>query len=247
MAHASSAAIGEVGALLGTHSGRVLSLGESGQRSSLGSGHDSSVQTSVGITVRVVGARLGIHARRVLVASSSVIDFVCLHSGVLLGLGLRLRLGLNCHLLGSSNSDGHWAAPLTELILNVSRGKVPHLMHGNGVPLRLGRNNVLDGIPLGLRSNGRGSWSKGGGHSGNSVGVPQGVIVDGKSSGRLGIVQTRVITNRESRAERGIYTSRVLSSMLGRDGDNGQRHEGLSKGIERRRRSQLNTVLNNGH
>lgn len=237
-------AVGEVDALAGINSGGVLALSVAGQRGSPGSSDNSSVDSGVGVAVRVVGAGLGVHSSRVLV-TSGLADW-----GSLVSL---------CLLRGS------WGwGPLLELSLDVVGGEVPG---GSGVPLRLGNRGGLPllgsggGVPLRLRSGGRlsgeagvvpalivltllndtgsgsvdrgvsvdrGSGGEGSGDSGNGMGIPQGIIVDGKG-GRLSAVQLFVIAHGVSGTGSGVHASRELGRLLGRHRHEGHRHKGLEE------------------
>lgn len=229
----------------------VLTFRVAGQGSGLlGSSSNSCVQTSVGVAVRIVGASLGIYSGRELVTASSVADFIRLDRSV------RLRLGLMV-----SNGGGNWSGllvvPLTELILNVGRGKVPDVLSGGSVPLRLRSGIPLwlrGGIPLWLRSGiplrlrlGRSCvplglrlsrscvplrlWGsvQSGGYSGHGMRIPQGIVVDWKGRCRLRIVQTSVVAYGEIGAECRIHTSWELGGLLSRHCHEGHRHKRLEE------------------
>lgn len=245
-------AVREVGALMGVHSGRVLALGESLQRSGLGHSHGSRNDSGVGVAVRVVGAGLGVHSSWVLVSSGRVVDVVRLNGGVGLGLGNSDRgsdgSGVPLRSGGSNgNGSGCLVLPLAELVLNVSGSKGPDGSNGGSVPLRSRsplRLGSRSGVPLGLGSRGgiplrlrsgssiplglrSGSGVQGGRDSGNGVGVPQRVVVDGQGGGRLGIVQTGVVADREARAQSRVHSSGELGGLLGRGSDDGHGDNGL--------------------
>lgn len=249
-------AVGEVDALAGINSGGVLALSVAGQRGGPGSRSSSSVDSGVGVAVRVVGAGLGVHSSGVLVTSGGILtdwgSLVSLLGGNWSwGWGPLLELGL--HVVGGEVPDGS-GVPLRlgnggGLPLLRSGSGLPLLLgSGGSVPLRLGSGSRLSGeagvvpalivlallndtgsgsVDRGVGIDGR-SGGQGGGDSRNGMRIPQGIIVDGKG-GRLAAVQLCVITNGESGAGCRVHASWELGWLLGRHRHEGHRHKGLEE------------------
>lgn len=233
------------------NSSRVLALSVARQRSSLGSSRNPSGHTSVCVTVRVVGASLGIYSSRILVTPSG---FLVFRSGIRLGIvGLGLR-------------SGSRSIPLSELVANVSRCEVPSgsgipLRLRGSIPLRLGLRGSIPlrlrlmgrcGVPLGLRSLdvvtleagivpalivltilnstalGSHCWSgiQMSRYSRNGVSIPQWILVD-REGFCVRVMEACIVTNWKSGAEGRVHASWVLGWLLGRDRHEGHRHKGL--------------------